>query len=368
MNTLQQENFDLQKHIEKGIKKIITDSMKAALKNPKESAFLVRFMAASSRAAAAREKLEAEGFHVPGFLIASVTSSCNLHCAGCYSRCINTTTDDVPRGQLTGEEWENIFKEAKELGICYILIAGGEPLIRKDILSAAGRNRDIMFPVFTNGTFIDDEYLKLFYDCRNIIPVMSIEGGRETTDERRGEGIYDKLTANMDIFRKKGIEFGASVTVTTENLSEVMSAEFVSDLAGKGCKLILFIEFVPVTEEAAHLAPGDEERKRMEEVMMKLREIYPELLLLSFPGDELAMGGCMAAGREFFHINSTGGAEPCPFSPFSDINVKEKSLKEALRSPLFTGLRESGILKEQHTGGCVLYERQAEVQALLGQE
>ena len=52
-----------------------------------------------------------------------------------------------------------------------------------------------------------------------------------------------------------------------------------------------------------------------------------DIVLLCFPGDELSMGGCMAAGREFFHINSHGDAKPCPFSPYSDINVKDTSLK-----------------------------------------
>lgn len=53
-------------------------------------------------------------------------------------------------------------------------------------------------------------------------------------------------------------------------------------------------------------------------------------------GDEKSYGGCVAAGRGFFHINSHGGAEPCLFSPYSDINVRDTSLWEALKSKLFT--------------------------------
>ena len=96
-----------------------------------------------------------------------------------------------------------------------------------------------------------------------------------------------------------------------------------------------------------------------------LRADYDDMVLLSFPGDELAMGGCMAAGREFFHINSHGGAEPCPFSPYSDVNVKNGSLREAMHSPLFTALRSGDILLDDHEGGCVLYEKRAQVEALL---
>ena len=55
------ETFDLQKHIEQGVEKIVSDTIKATLKNPKESAFMVRFAAASRKASKTRMKLEQEG-------------------------------------------------------------------------------------------------------------------------------------------------------------------------------------------------------------------------------------------------------------------------------------------------------------------
>ena len=68
---------------------------------------------------------------------------------------------------------------------------------------------------------------------------MSIEGNREATDARRGKGIYDRLIANMDAFQKKGLIFGASVTVTTENLKEVSSDSFIQSLSDRGCKAVI---------------------------------------------------------------------------------------------------------------------------------
>ena len=82
-------------------------------------------------------------------------------------------------------------------------------------------------------------------------------------------------------------------------------------------------------------------------------------------GVDLKNGGCLAAGRGFFHINSHGGAEPCPFSPYSDVNVCDSSLREALRSRLFTRLREDNVLLEEHEGGCVLFEKREAVEAIL---
>ncbi len=359
------DTFDLQKHIERGVEAIVADTLKATLKNPKESAFMAKFAAASRKASKTRLKLEREGLHVPGFLIASITSSCNLHCAGCYSRCSNATNDAPPVAQLTSEEWLRIFREADELGVSFIMLAGGEPMIRRDIIEAAGAMGHIIFPIFTNGTYIDERYFQLLDDCRNLIPVLSIEGGREITDARRGSGIYDRLTDNMRKFKEKGLIFGASITVTTENIREVTSQAFLDTLMEQGCKLVIFVEFVPVTEEARHLAPGDPEREYFTKAMDALRRKYDEAVLLSFPGDELAMGGCMAAGREFFHINSHGGAEPCPFSPYSDVNIRDTSLREAIASPLFRQLQEQGVLSGEHVGGCVLYEKRELVEKLV---
>ena len=245
------------------------------------------------------------------------------------------------------------------------MLAGGEPMLRRDIIEQAGTMRNILFPVFTNGIYMDEPYLELFDKCRSLIPVMSIEGGKEATDKRRGPGVYEKLTANMDAFHKRDLLFGASVTVTTENIREVTSPAFIETLASRGCRLVFFIEFVPVTDDTGHLAPGDPERAYLQSAMAELRGIYPDMILLAFPGDERADGGCMAAGRGFFHINSHGGAEPCPFSPYSDINVRDRSLREALRSPLFRALREGDFLDDDHVGGCVLYEKRDEVEALL---
>lgn len=94
--SIQAENSDLQKHIENGVEKIISDAVKATLRDPKQSAFFARFAAASAKASKRRIELEEQGEHVPAFLIASITSSCNLHCAGCYARGLHTAPDEAP--------------------------------------------------------------------------------------------------------------------------------------------------------------------------------------------------------------------------------------------------------------------------------
>ena len=356
--------FDLQEYLEKGVEKIVAGALKATLKDPRESAFMAGFAAACRRASKKRRRSESEGEHIPPFLIASITSSCNLHCAGCYSRCSSATVDSVPVDQLNGEEWGRIFREAEMLGISFILLAGGEPLLRRDVIGQASEVKNILFPVFTNGTYIDEGYLDTFDRHRNLVPVVSIEGGRERTDGRRGDGVYERIFAAMEKFRERGILFGVSVTVTTDNIREVTSREFTETLVSRGCRLVVYVEYVPVTEDSLAMAPGDAERDYLIKAENDLREIWPDMILLAFPGDERASGGCMAAGRGFFHINSHGGAEPCPFSPFSDVNVRELSLRDALRSKLFVSLRDGGVLDDDHIGGCVLFEKRGEVERI----
>ncbi len=266
---------------------------------------------------------------------------------------------------MTSEEWLRIFEEADDLGISFILLAGGEPMIRRDIIETAGKRSNILFPVFTNGTFMDEQYFDLFDRCRNLVPIMSIEGEKGITDARRGTGVYDRLIANMDELHRRGLIFGASITVTTRNIREVSSASFLKKLSDQGCKAVIFVEFVPVTEDSKELAPGDVDREYLAKEIACLREEHPEMVYISFPGDEKSSGGCVAAGRGFFHINSHGGSEPCPFSPYSDINVRDASLREALKSPLFMALQSGGLLNDDHEGGCVLYEKRAQVEALL---
>lgn len=312
-----------------------------------------------------RHESESDHIHIPPFLIASITSSCNLHCAGCYSRANHACSDNVPAAQLSSDEWLSIFNEARDIGISFILLAGGEPMLRRDVIDAASTVKDIVFPVFTNGTMFNLDYLDIFSRNRNLIPVISIEGDQKFTDIRRGSGVYEKATNAMKLMKKEQLLFGNSVTVTTENLHEVTSDTFINLISDNGSKLIIYVEYVPVNEGSQKLAPGDDERQYMTVRLDEIRKNHPEMIIISFPGDEKSSGGCLAAGRGFFHINSHGDAEPCPFSPYSDINVKETSLKEAIYSHLFRSINDGSLLSAEHIGGCVLFEKRDQVEALV---
>lgn len=360
-----ENEFSLSDYMSNGIENVVKSIIKASLKNPRETAFIMKYMLSSKEAKKKRDAYERKGINVPAFLISSITSTCNLFCKGCYARANNSCGNGLDKQQLSSDRWKEIFEEAKELGISFILLAGGEPLMRVEVIEKAAEVKEIIFPVFTNGTMMDDKNINLFNKNRNLIPILSIEGNEEQTNNRRGEGTYKALMNCMDSLKKKDIIFGASITVTTENIQTVTSKAFFSELYSKGCRGLIFVEYVPVTEATTSIAPTELERKILEEKQEELRKAYEDAIFLSFPGDEKYSGGCLAAGRGFFHINVNGGAEPCPFSPYSDSNLKECTLIEALQSPLFKRLKDSEILTLEHTGGCLLFEKEEDVKKLL---
>jgi len=352
-------SFDLEHYLSSGIERLFKDALKVTFKNPKQSAFLLRFAPAVQKAAKRRHDFEKAGLHIPPFLIASITDNCNLNCTGCYSHAHNNCKDsqDFPTS-----EWARIFDEAVDLGISFILLAGGEPMLRSDVIEAAAQRKSILFPMFTNGTMLDRAALSLFNKHRNLIPIVSIEGDEAATDFRRGQGVFKQAMEAMRCLQDKGLLFGVSVTVTANNLDAVTDNAFIDKLEQSGCKVVLFVEYVPVEQPDIALSSGG--RAGLAARINELRASHEGMIIFSFPGDEAEAGGCLAAGRGFFHISASGNAEPCPFSPYSDMNLRNTPLKEALSSPLFSRLREDGILAVKHTGGCVLFEQEETVARL----
>ena len=258
---------DLLKQLNEGVEAVVRDLIWSTLPDIKESAFLTRFMISARKASKLREKLEAEGRHIPPFLIASITRTCNLRCAGCYDQnraCGHSGPD------LSAEAWLSIFKQAQALGVSFILLAGGEPLMRPDVLEAATKVPGILFPVFTNATLVDESQLNLFDGHRNLLPVISLEGDRDLTDARRGPGVYDRIVRAMDSFKARGIPFGSSVTVTKTNLGEVTGQSFIRALNDRGARAMIYVEYVPAGGGEA-LVPGEAERAELEQSLSTLR-------------------------------------------------------------------------------------------------
>lgn len=360
--------INLQSYMSDAIRRIMAKAYRNVLGNPLEAKTVWHLQQTFLQSEKRRRRvLKKEGVDVPPFLICSIATTCNLHCKGCYARANGIASDNpgTQKPSLSPEQWKSIFEEAASLGINFALLAGGEPMMRRDILECVAEVEDMIFPIFTNGTLIGPSYIAFLKQHRNMIPVISIEGLEQTTDERRGKGMYQRAMKSAEMLHAEDLFFGTSITVTTENFGLVTSDDFVDNLRAIGCKLIIYVEYVPTEPGTEHLAFGEADLEMMEKVQAHQRERYQEMIIISFPGDEQHMGGCLAAGRGFFHIGPDGSAEPCPFSPFSDSNVLSLGVKGALSSPLFRKLRDAHLVGGEHSGGCALYEHRVEVEQLL---
>lgn len=361
-------SFSLDTYLNNSVRKLMTDAYKSVISNPRESLFMYRMQKVFNQAEKKREVCRVnENLHIPPFLISSISTDCNLACKGCYahSNHICGTVAKEKKKELTADQWGRIFREATKMGINFNLLAGGEPLLRKDILQAASEVKDMIFPIFTNGTVMTEWYLDLFSKHLNLIPVLSLEGSKESTDDRRGQGVFNHVIHAMQLLKERGLFYGTSITITSANLDTATSASYVNYLRDLGCKIVFYVEYVPTEASTAHLALDVDGITKMETNLQVIRTTYQDIIFLSFPGDEKAMGGCLAAGRGFLHISPEGRAEACPFSPYSDRNIAETGLKEALQSPFFARLRESGLVGGEHSGGCTLFEYEDKVKSLL---
>lgn len=349
-------------HLNKSLNIFFKDALKISLRSPAQAYYFLRTVQWQSRAARIRSHWARQGIHVPPIIIFSITSRCNLHCKGCYAQALNRSTDE----DMSSDQLKRIIKEAYELGTSFFVFAGGEPLIRREIIEITARFPEIIFLIFTNGLLIDEALLKKFKKQKNVVPVISLEGQETETDDRRGEGIHYRLQNIVTRIHREGIFFSISVTITSANLSVVTNGEFVKDMIDAGCKLFFFLEYTPIREGTELWVPAEEEREKLNRAVQSFRKKY-SALFISVPDDEKQFGGCLSSGRGFVHINAAGDLEPCPFTPFSDTNLKEKSLKDALRSDLLRVIRQNSDRLEEGRGGCSLWQKRDWVRSLLAE-
>ena len=294
-----------------------------------------------------RKHLESEVL-IPPLLIISSTEQCNLQCEGCYARALH----QKPRKELSRPQMDSLLTQAMEAGCSALLLAGGEPLLCSDWLESAAAHPELLTLVFTNGTLLNKAMTERFADNRSLLPVISVEGGERATDARRGEGVGRQVQAALQCLYSNNIPFGLSITVSHENIDAVTEKGFLAPFIAQGCRLAIFVEYVPVDEESKSLALSPKEKKRLYR-SCKLRRAGA--LRLAFPGNEKLLGGCLAAGRGFIHISASGDVEPCPFAGHSDSNIAAMPLIDALKSPLLSRIREKhSLLQENAAGGCAL--------------
>lgn len=289
--------------------------------------------------------------NIPWAILMDPTSACNLHCTGCWA------ADYGNRLNLDFETLDSIVRQGRRLGTFMYIFSGGEPLVRKkDVIRLCERHKDCEFLAFTNGTLIDEAFADEMLRVKNFVPAISIEGFEEETDFRRGAGTYQAVVKAMDLLKEKRLPFGASLCYTRKNADTIGSEEYFDHLIGLGCKFAWLFTYIPVGADAVpDLIATAQQRKQMYEQIRKFRQTKP-LFTMDFWNDGEYVNGCIAGGRQYLHINANGDIEPCAFIHYSDSNIKEKTLLEALRSPLFMQYRECQPFNRNQLRPCPLLD------------
>ncbi len=298
--------------------------------------------------------------NAPWAILLDPTSACNLHCTGCwaaeYGNKLNLSLDEI----------NDIIRQGKEIGTYMYIYTGGEPLVRKkDLIKICEQNSDCIFLSFTNGTLIDEEFADEMLRVKNFVPAISNEGFAEVTDGRRGEGVFEKSRRAMEILKERKLPFGISCAYTRENVPVVSSEEYFDEVIKWGAKFIWFFHLMPTGMKAApELMPTPEQRTMMYERIRSYRGTKP-IFAMDFQNDGEFVGGCIAGGRRFFHINANGDCDPCVFVHYSDSNIREKTLLEVLTSPLFRAYHDGQPFNDNMLRPCPMLENPEKLQEIV---
>lgn len=306
---------------------------------------------------------EKHGCNIPWIILMDPTSACNLHCTGCWA------AEYGHQLNLSFEEMDRIITQGKKLGIYFYMYTGGEPLVRKkDLIRLCEKHSDCAFHAFTNGTLIDEAFCKETARVGNLSFSLSLEGFEEVNDGRRGEGIYQKVLHAMDLMREHGLLFGTSICYTSKNVDTVTSDEFLDMIIEKGCRFTWYFHYMPVGNEASvELLPTREQREYMYHRVREIRgkEGGKPIFAMDFQNDGEFVGGCIAGGRRYCHINPNGDVEPCVFIHYSSANIRDQSLLECLKQPLFQAYREGQPFQENHLRPCPMLENPELLQEMV---
>lgn len=320
----------------------------------KMTALNLGFEAALHGTKTIRKMREVHNCNIPWLILMDPTSACNLHCTGCWA------AEYGHKLSLSFEDLDSIVSQGKEIGIYFYMLTGGEPLVRKkDIIRLCEKHNDCEFHAFTNGTLVDAELCNDMKRVGNLSLSISLEGFEEVNDFRRGEGVFQKVMNAMDLLKENGQIFGTSICYTSKNVETVTSDDFLDMIIEKGCRFTWYFHYMPVGNDASvDLMPSKEQRLYMYHRVREIRatEGGKPIFAMDFQNDGEFVGGCIAGGRNYCHINPNGDVEPCVFIHYSSANIKEVTLLEALKQPIFMAYRENQPFNENHLRPCPMLE------------
>jgi MoaA/NifB/PqqE/SkfB family radical SAM enzyme len=249
----------------------------------------------------------ASGRSYPPFIFISVTNRCNLRCQGCWVSASDPPVD------MDVRLLEQIIRDHRAAGHRIVGVLGGEPLLYEPLFDVLSRFRDMYFLLFTNGTLLDAGTARRLVRLQNVSPMVSIEGLGDTADVRRGgRFVHERTLEGLRCCTRAGLITGAASSICRSNMDELVSMDFIRNLAHEG---VCYLWYYIYRAVGPHPNPGlcltREDILRLRRFLVESRTSAP-LLLVDAYWDENGQPICPAAEGISHHINPLGAVEVCP--------------------------------------------------------
>ena len=300
-----------------------------------------------------------------------LTKACNLVCKHCRAEAINKPLSD----ELTTQEGKAILDDIVSFSKPIIILTGGEPLMREDILDLAayGTERGLRMVLATNGTLLDDNWVKELKKVGIKRVSVSIDGASaESHDNFRGvSGAFDKTLEGIEALKRGGLDFQINTTVTKTNLKEISDIQKLAiKLGAIAHHIFLFVpmgrgkdikeEVITPKEYEEILSWLAEQRKRAiiqvkatcapqyYRILRQKAKEWGEKVTFETYGLDAMTRGCLA-GMGFCFISSTGKVQTCGYLDIECGHIRKEPLSKIWKNSLiFIKLRD----KSQYKGKC----------------
>ena len=258
---------------------------------------------------------------LPKSTVIEPTFRCNLSCSDCYA----------PKGSdvMDPDLFESIITQSEELGIFRTVLMGGEPTLQESVdavLPTIKKHSNTFFTFCTNCTMINENYLKQFKGVNNIAFLLSMEGTKKLTEQRRGKGVYEQYLKAFKLLRKHQIAYAISITIYPDTWSEQAGYEVIENYAKAGGTVIYTYILFDKTTMSQKVVPRVEFLKQLQSIVKK----YP-LFLVDGQFGKMTKAGIIPRDLTQVCIDVHGNVRPSRFiyKPVYG-NLKNKLLKEVL--------------------------------------
>ena len=297
---------------------------------------------APQRLAAMLERAIAARIPLSGSI--AMTHRCHLRCVHCYLGDERTTPP--PEGELGTEFWYSVVDQVADAGCLNLLMTGGETLLRPDFpeVYKRARRRGMLVTVFTNGTLINERFVRLFEEFSpDMIEITLYGGSPETYEGVTGiPGSYERCLRGLDALLEHRIPVGLKAMVLSENEHEVDGMRRIASDRGLGFRLdtALFPARDGDRSPLDHRIPAEEAvRIEMQDVKFhgKASEYFQQMQGQQ-PADQ-RLYTCMA-GLTGFHVDPRGTLLPCLMVSTHGYDLRHGSFRTGWDEVLSTFLKQ----------------------------